>query len=521
MRVAVRADASPRIGAGHLMRCLSLADALRARGAQIAFVTGPLPEALAARVRGAGHRLAEIEPAGLVPDRPDWDRAPADAAAQAADAARTRAALGAFVPDWVVVDHYRLDAEWERGLLETGPCRILAIDDLANRRHECAILVDQTFGRAAEDYLPLVPEGTTVFAGARYALLRPEFARARAEALRRRRTSRPVERLLVSFGATDIGSVTAKVLGAAVAAGISCPIDAVIGPGAPSLAEVAALARRHKQIALHVDTSNMAELIANADLAIATAGVSSWERCCLGLPTVLLTLARNQELVARNLEGVGAAVVVTRWEDAVPVAEQLLTDVEARARMSAAAAAITDGEGAGIVARLLTGFVPSGAGPLRLREATDADSERIWLWRNDPLMRAMAKSSDPIPWHVHDHWFGAALASAETELLIGESGGEPVGMIRFDAVEGGAYLVSINVAPARRGHGIGAALLREGCRVFGLRHPDCSLEAEIRRGNTASERIFTGCGFVPTGEIAGSDHARYVRPTAADAVRSG
>jgi UDP-2,4-diacetamido-2,4,6-trideoxy-beta-L-altropyranose hydrolase len=174
LRAVFRCDASEIIGGGHAMRCLTLADALSQVGVEVMFVAAAMPEALAQRIKAAGHRLERI-PASpeLRREGREWEEPPLSDEAQLADANATGAAAGPA--EWVVVDHYLLDARWHSAA-RTFAGQILVIDDLANRSHDCEVLLDQTFGRSAEDYRGLVSSGTKVLAGANYALLRSEFS---------------------------------------------------------------------------------------------------------------------------------------------------------------------------------------------------------------------------------------------------------------------------------------------------------------------------------------------------------
>lgn len=217
-RILIRADASPQIGGGHIMRCLSLAGELACHGAETTFVCAMIPPALAARVAAAGHRLVHIEPAPELLSRiENWDSATLPREAQLRDAAAAHDAAGPA--DWIMVDHYRLDTIW----LDAAPAgaQRAVIDDLANRPQLCEMLIDQTFGRVASDYAPWVPDGCRVLAGAHFALLRPEFAAARPAALLRRRQVGQVGRLLLTLGSTDIGSISLHVLESLLAKGVN------------------------------------------------------------------------------------------------------------------------------------------------------------------------------------------------------------------------------------------------------------------------------------------------------------
>jgi UDP-2,4-diacetamido-2,4,6-trideoxy-beta-L-altropyranose hydrolase len=228
--------------------------------------------------------------------------------------------------------------------------QILAIDDLADRPHDCDILLDQNLGRNALDYENLVPASATVLAGTYFALLRPEFAATRPAALARRQPGIPARRVLVTFGFTDLGGITARVVRAALAARTGATIDVVVDERAESLPYLRSTESAGGDIALHITPSNMCQLMAEADLAIGAAGTTSWERCCLGLPTILLVLADNQCFAARNLARAGAVKWLEDTSDleaALIAALRELCQSEAiRLSLVRAASQVTDGLGA-------------------------------------------------------------------------------------------------------------------------------------------------------------------------------
>ena len=346
MRVLVRVDGSPRMGGGHALRCLTLANALARRGAQVQFVCAQMIPAAAERILRAGHRLRMIAPpASATADRDDWDLALHADADQRLDAERTRAVADGE-PDWIVIDHYGLDRRWQAAA--RGGARIAVIDDLANRPHDCDLLLDQNFGRNEADYRALVPDSCRILAGPRFALLRPEFAEARAAALERRNRDGPARRLLVSLGSTDVGGITGRVLREIVAANLALAIDVVLGSAAPSFDKVCDLAATHPNVTVHSDPDSLAELMVAADLAIGAAGTTSWERCCLGLPTLCLALAANQRRAAEELERAGVHRLVRADEpDALRAAlRELAEDETARRELAAKSTEVCDGLGA-------------------------------------------------------------------------------------------------------------------------------------------------------------------------------
>lgn len=519
MRIAFRVDATERIGGGHAMRCLTFADALHDRGAETLFIAGAMPGALEARI-AANHGFAKIAaPGGLDRAGDDWHEPPLTAEAQEQDAAASLAALGKRA-DWMVVDHYLLGERWHSAARNNAE-RILVIDDLANRCLDCDLLLDQTFGRSAADYRPLVPAHAEVLAGANYALLRPEFARERPAAIERRKEGGPVERMLISLGTTDVGGVTARALEVALAAAPSCSIDVVLGERAPSLPRVREIAAADPRVAAHVDAPAMAQLMRDADLAIGAGGTTSWERCCLGLPSLTLVLADNQAGVARALSDAGASLTINDPGQIGAMIANLVAKRERLMCMSAAAFALADGLGAARVVDKLWGGAQSrrtGANePFELRPATERDSEGLWLWRNDPATRQSSRTSDPIAWPEHSRWLQSVLADQDRHLLIAQQNGDPVGTVRFDRLDGvdQGYEVSINLRPGIRGQGSGRSILDTACALFAAENEGATLYATVHRNNAASRRLFEKCGFRDSGAFGEGGFHRYVLETSA------
>lgn len=312
MKVLFRTDASLDIGTGHVMRCLTLADALRERGAQSTFICRPHAGHLLDLIQQRGHTAKALVPADdtfAAPAEPchakwlgtDW----------ASDAAQTQQALGEQVVDWLVVDHYALDRRWEQ-TLRPHTRRIMAIDDLADRPHDCDLLLDQNLGRQAKDYVGLLSSKTHTLIGPAYALLRPEFAKCREYSLQRRAQPQ-LKHLLITMGGVDQANATCQVLDALIHCELPADlrITVVMGSVAPWLAQVQAQAAfMPRPTHVLVGVNNMAQLMAESDLCIGAAGSTSWERCCLGLPALQLVLAANQKEINAALESAGAVLTV-------------------------------------------------------------------------------------------------------------------------------------------------------------------------------------------------------------------
>lgn len=310
-----RADASPTIGGGHVMRCLALADGLAAKGWRCQFWVAP----------------------GTIETVPALAKSTHEA---------TTATVSVQTADLLVVDHYGLDAEFESAC-RTWAQHILVIDDLADRPHDCDLLLDQTLGRVQADYRPLVPGHCRLLLGPAHALLRPDFARLRPAALARRDGT--LARMLVSLGGSDPHDMTSLVLDTLGRMGLEVDVDVVLGSASPNCDVVAERLRGQPRTTLHVDTPHMAELMVQADLAIGAAGVTSWERCTVGLPTIMVVTADNQRLIAHQLDQAGAAVLAGDWTtvtmDGLVAVLRQLADTSQLAAVSKAAARVCDGQG--------------------------------------------------------------------------------------------------------------------------------------------------------------------------------
>jgi UDP-2,4-diacetamido-2,4,6-trideoxy-beta-L-altropyranose hydrolase len=310
--------AGPSVGGGHVMRSLTLARALAARGADCAFAATP--------------EVAVV----LDAFAPDMARADTDAGFDA-----------------LVFDSYALTAQDHRAVAQGRPT--LVIDDLADRPLTADLVLDAGPARKAQDYAGLVPDDARLLLGPNYAPVRPAFADLRDDALVRRAEHGPVRRILVSLGLTDVGGITGRVTRLLQPILGEARLDLVVGGGAPSLPDLWALAGEDPRIELHVDTQHMPQLVFDADLAIGAGGSTTWERCVLALPALTLILADNQVAAARALEAAGVTpcldVGAADFEAAfVREVEGLLKSEDRRAELSAASATVCDGQGADRVA---------------------------------------------------------------------------------------------------------------------------------------------------------------------------
>lgn len=488
MNVLIRADASVAIGTGHVMRCLTLAQALRERGASVTFLCRELPGSLNHYIEQQGFRVAPIP----LDEDGSWG----------ADARYTQEVIAARGehPDWIIVDHYGLDARWESALRPMAH-RIMVIDDLADRTHDCDLLLDQNIVQnQASVYEKLIPTHATQLLGPQYALLRNEFAHMRA-------TLRPrdgaVKRILVFFGGSDPTNESEKALAALSTSDFAgIVLDVVVGTSNPNREKIRALCASRPNTVFHCQVSNMAELMAQADLSLGAGGTTSWERMALGLPALVLSVAGNQEQIAARLAMLGAQNYLGKNQDVSAkdiqaALERLMQTPADCAAMSAIAMELVDGLGASRVAAAMA----SDTMQIELRRATEDDERKLYEWRNAAETRRYALDPSPIAWENHVRWFRASLVNADRYLLIGEMDGEAVGVLRYD-LEGGNAEISIYLVPGHSGRGVGTALLRAGSAWVRLNLPQASqIRAKILPENLPSRKAFAKAGYVESGDF--------------------
>lgn len=303
LRVLIRTDASVSIGSGHLMRCLTLSNQLRNEGAEVAFVCRDVPGAMFEMLQSFNYRFIKL-PISLT-DKPS----------QRLDARETIKAARKLFPDgidWLIVDHYELNIVWER-MLRSHTSKIMVIDDLANRMHDCDLLLDQNYYLDQNQrYQGLVPDKCIKLLGPKYVLLRPEFNEARKKLRPRNGT---VRKILIFFGGSDFTNQTSKALDAIKIIGRQeIAVDVVVGSGNPFQNKLQILCYEMPNVKYHCQVSNMAQLISAADIAIGAGGATSWERCLLGLPTLTVVFAYNQLQTTLDLEKIGATEFLG-WAD--------------------------------------------------------------------------------------------------------------------------------------------------------------------------------------------------------------
>lgn len=360
MNIVIRADSGVEIGTGHVMRCMTLAKALREEGHAIVFVCKEHDGNIASYLDKEGFPVyllpLDQEGDGTL-EHSKWLGGCQHIDAQQAIAVSTK--HFEKVPDLVIVDHYGIDGTWHKiAKSYSNTIKIFVIDDLADRNHECDYLLDQTFMRLDSDYLSRVPKHCKLMLGARFALLRPEFVRrsSLAKDVRSSGCDDAAKRVLVMMGGTDHLNVTAKVLHAICEETTIAKITVVLGPTAPHRHEIEQTFGADNRFALLSGVSNVAELMLEHDVCFGAAGTASWERCAMGLPSILVAFASNQTTILSMLDKFGAVSVFELDANASKIKERLnqTFDTNTYTKMVESCFKVTDGLGTQRVVGVLT-----------------------------------------------------------------------------------------------------------------------------------------------------------------------
>ena len=479
MKIVFRVDSSVEIGFGHLSRCMNLAEELRLRGSDVTFVCRDLDDA------GISSLEEKLFRTVLLPRS-------TDVILQSVDASELIASFAGVRPDWVVLDNYSLGSEWENAVRPFVE-KIAVIEDLADRYHDCDLLIDQNYSdRTVETFKRQVPETCKFLIGPKYAMLNSVFAKIREVSVAPRNE---LKRLFVFCGGSDPKNLTKTVLDVLSGDEFSnLAIDVVIGaqnqnfkPGSTNQYET--------NIQFHESGDDFAKIMSNSDLAIGAGGTTTWERMCLGVPSIIVSIAENQVPTCEKLgrEGfvryLGPQSEVTNESVAGAVREFLKTPSELSA-VSFKSQIVVDGKGC---MRVAEAMCPTSEDELKVRLATKHDCIDYFNWANDSQVRENSLDSADIEWTGHQKWFTEKINSESTEMYVLEASGLPVGQIRFELVDETAE-ISYSLDELVRGRGWAATAIDLSVSCFRNRNA-IPLNAVGKNMNTKSRSTFFKLGF--------------------------
>jgi len=481
LKVVFRVDASEELGFGHLSRCINLAEVLRSRGSEVSFVCrddeAKSFEALEDRL------LATVLLPMLEVD---------EVISQQEDAQQTIQALQGERPEWLIVDTYMLDKVWER-LMRPHVAKIAVIEDLSSREHDCDLLIDQNYSeRSATSFEKFVPKTCELLLGPRFALIGDQFRKLREL---KSKPAPELKHIFVFCGGSDPQNLTQKAIDEISCSELSnIAVDVVVGAQNKTFDREAAL-KLNANIEIHEASGEFARIMSIADLAIGAGGTTSWERMCLGVPSIVVSIADNQNSACEKLGrdglinylGMQSSLKSGELRDAVVKAQtnyaSLFDQVE-RGQI------LVDARGCERVAEVIC---PSDESELTVRLAKPDDCVEFFNWANDTVVREQSLSTLTIQWRDHKKWFSKKISSNTCEIYVMEASGLPVGQVRF---ERSAAVAEINYSldtVVRNRHW--ASVMLEMAMKRYLERGAVSLKAIAEFENHKSRSIFFKLGF--------------------------
>jgi UDP-2,4-diacetamido-2,4,6-trideoxy-beta-L-altropyranose hydrolase len=481
-QLLIRTDASTRVGTGHVMRMLALAQAWQQRGGEVKFVYCECPAGLQIRLRQEGFSSQNIpaEPGSL------------------ADLDAFLRILKSTSGSYVALDGYQFGFDYQQSVRRRAAAS-LVVDDYGHLdRYSCDVLLNQN-PTAGDLNLQARAGEALVLEGLAYALLRREY-------LNHPRQLRGIGdgplNLLVTLGGSDENNFTGKILRSL--RGLEDQIAGLrvlVGAANPHQSDLRAYLRHFPcPSELLVNVTDMPGELAQADAAICAGGSTCWEMAYMGVPVAVVTLAENQRAIGRALERMGAAILLGWHEDLTSESlaaglSRFLCDASLRHRISSKLCSLVDGKGASRVLAAMQSL------RIDLVPAQESDSHRVWELANDAAVRHASFLSDPIPWEQHQIWYRRKLSDPAARILIatGKTGAF-LGVIRFEA-EGTAARISVAASPAARGAGTGTAMIIRGCQWMLANSGFHQVLAYVRPENKASSSAFLTAGFQPDSEV--------------------
>lgn len=490
MHLLIRSDASRQQGIGHVMRCLALAQVCLDEGGQVTYLTSLSTRPVSDRLQMEGvqvHYLAD----SIVPGSQE-------------DAVYTVELSKVFKAAWVILDGYHFGETYQSWIKKNG-LQLLAIDDYGHAQHYWADYIVNPNVHASETLYAHKESYTKLLLGCTYSLIRNEFYGYRNWL---REIPTKGKKIFVTLGGADPNNVTLNVLkGLENIKDQEVEIIVVIGGSNPNYEQLLDFTQKTDlNIVLKCNVSNMAELIAWADIAVTAGGSTCWDIAFLGLPNLIIVLADNQLEVAEKLDDLGAAINLGWYSSISPrsitdAVDNLLMSSDLRQTLSNTARQLVDGEGSRRIVRKLRNNY------LRLRTANQADDKMLWEWVNDPQVRVSAFFSELISWEEHVTWFTHKLQDPNCFIFIAMDGDDlPVGQVRFDVEATNQAEIDIHLAPGRRGSGYGSRLLMEAVHLIFRETIIEVINAYIKPDNIASIKTFEKANFSMKERNASSYH---------------
>ena len=489
MTVYFRVDSSEAIGSGHVMRCLTLADRIKNNNVneKIIFLSKPHFKNIISVIKQRGFDvriLSEPKSKGAI-DEKTWL-----GTSQEHDSQEVIAVIEGDTenPKTLIIDHYSLDIEWEKRV-RLYVDKIIVIDDLANRKHDCDILLDQNFYLDKETrYQGLVPEHAQLLLGCEYALLRPEFYDYTKNYVFKAK----IKNIFVFFGGIDAAGMTLRTIQilkdypyihAHIVSSEHCA-------DWQRLSDICAEA---PYFTLYKNVDNMAQLMASCDVAIGAGGTTQWERACIGIPSLVVSIADNQTHICQDTAETGYCYYAGKCQDMSqetysimlesfilnPYLRKNIFNITKKIKFSAS---------------FVSCFFYSN-NIVNIRHATKNDAENLFYWRNHANNRIHSHSSQEFSMQNHLEWFESVINNKNQHLYIVSDNHKDIGVVRFDEKDT-HNLVSIYLVPDTHKKGYGKMVLKTAEDYFALSVKNNKpFYAEILSNNKSSIKLFENLGY--------------------------
>lgn len=496
MRVALRCDASLKIGTGHVMRCATLAKELIKQKAEVYFICRSMPGDFCDWLENQNFkvlRLPYFDTLISSDERANSNFDEVRFASEEQDAIDTLRVLeGQELFDWFVVDHYCLGGIWEAEIRIMAK-KILAIDDLYNRNHDCDLLLNQNYlGNPLDPYKGQIPDHCCALLGPEFSLLQREYAELHQEISAR---SNPVRNILVSFGGHGYVELIEMVINTFLRINKhDIDLDIVLSESNSEYSRLSKYISNKSNIHLYGMQTTLAHMMAKADLAIGAGGSTTWERLCMGLPSLVITLAKNQVAIAKELSEQGLVNVLGNIgnvdEKIIFKALTTLLNNPQLGTISRNCLNLVDGRGALRIASIMA------MNKLQVRSASMADVDLLYRWVNDPVVKASAFNSTEINFSSHQRWLQKRLTTSETCHIYVVQLNEyvPVGQVRFDLTDGD-WIIDYSIDSLFRGRGLGKKVLKSAIDTLVKCIGGCVFIGKVKSWNTSSKKVFDGLGF--------------------------
>jgi UDP-2,4-diacetamido-2,4,6-trideoxy-beta-L-altropyranose hydrolase len=504
--ILIRTDASYAIGSGHVMRCLSLAEELSNNGATVEFVTRNHKGNINKQINIKGFKVNLLPRPIKATSKESLNRYNQYlGVTQDIDADETIQIITEKKLDWIIVDHYALDCQWEKKLrLHTN--NLMVIDDMANRSHDCDILLDQNYIKDLSRYDQFLAPDVIKLLGPKYALLRKEFVEKIKSSRQKKRT---IKKVFVFFGGSDCNNLTSVAIKALSSDNLKhLSTDVVIGSNNINHEKIKLEVDKYPNMKLHTQISNISYLMEKADIAFGAGGTTTLERIALGLPSIVVTIAKNQIETIRDLDQDNYIKWIGNAEQVndkmiYNILVGIIKNTEQLNKQSVKCKELVDGQGAKVISRLLI------SGPDQesfvVGRPLESDALLYWHWVNEKKVRENAFNQEFIDWKEHKKWFDRNLNNPNVIFLLIKSDCGPVGQVRFDRT-GLNYTISYSLAKQFRGFSLGKVLLKKAIDYLkkDLSFTFFTLIAEVKDGNISSKKIFEDLGFKKKGALGKS-----------------